>query len=86
MIYESRLAERVLDLPQSMTHRQLELLEKFHLPTRRHSHWDVEALLEVMYRDKKNLSGQFRFMLPKTLGDMTLVDQVPRDLLVDVLQ
>lgn len=68
---------------ESLLSRQQQLLQAFELPVRPQPHWDVEALLEVMQRDKKALAGRLRFILPRCLGEVGLVDHIS---LADVRQ
>src|SRR5262245_11308240 len=77
MVCASRLAERRGLIPPELTRRQTELLSQFGLPTARRPEWDVDALLAVMRRDKKNVGGQLRFVLPTRLGHVTAFDDVP---------
>ena len=39
--------------------------------------WPADALLESMRRDKKNVGGKMRFVLPKAGGGVELVGDVP---------
>jgi 3-dehydroquinate synthase len=75
MICASRLAERHASFPASLTQRQIRLLEAFSLSVRP-LRWNLEALLSAMRSDKKALAGRMRFVLPKRLGEVTLVDDV----------
>jgi 3-dehydroquinate synthase len=36
-------------------------------------------LLAVMRSDKKSLSGQLRFVLPRRLGQVALIENVPEE-------
>jgi 3-dehydroquinate synthase len=78
MMCAAHLAQRIGFLEDaSLLSRQQALLETFRLPTRPLSHWDVEALLAAMQRDKKAAAGRLRFVLPRRLGEVSLVDDVP---------
>lgn len=70
----------------ALSQRQIRLLQAFGLPTHPSLTWDVEAILEVMQRDKKNLDGRLRFVLPTQLGAATLVDDVPPEQVRQLLQ
>jgi 3-dehydroquinate synthase len=76
MICASRLAERRGLVGPDVTARQRVLLHKFGLPTAPEP-WPIDALLATMRSDKKALAGQLRFILPRRLGEVTLVDDVP---------
>jgi 3-dehydroquinate synthase len=85
MVYACRLAERRGLVPADLTARQIALLKRFELPTSRLTEWDVDALLAVMRRDKKNVAGRLRFILPVRLGEVRAVDDVPETLVREVL-
>ena len=78
MICASLLAERRGLIPASLTQRQMRLLEAFSLPVRP-LRWNMDALLAGMRSDKKALAGRMRFILPRRLGEVALVDDVPED-------
>jgi 3-dehydroquinate synthase len=77
MVCASRLAERRGLISAEMTERQSALLARFQLPTARKPEWDVDRLIEAMRRDKKNVGGRMRFVLPTRLGDVAPFDEVP---------
>lgn len=77
MVCASRLAERRGLIPPELTARQRDLLTRFGLPTTHDPDWDVEAMLAAMRRDKKNVGGRMRFILPTRLGQVAAFDDVP---------
>jgi 3-dehydroquinate synthase len=85
MACASRLAERRGLIPSDVTSRQVALLRRFGLPTERRMEWDTEALLSVMGRDKKNVGGRPRFILPTRLGHVAAFDGVPESQVREVL-
>ena len=78
MICASRLAERRGLISRELTERQERLLSRFGLPTAPES-WPVEDLLAVMRNDKKSLGGRLRFVLPRRLGEVALMDDVSEE-------
>jgi 3-dehydroquinate synthase len=87
MMCASRLAERrgLLDRGENLTGRQRRLLSRFGLPTGPERS-PVPALVATMAHDKKALGGKLRFVLPRRLGQMALVDDVPQSEVVQVLE
>jgi 3-dehydroquinate synthase len=85
MVCASRLAERRGLIPPEITSRQVALLKRFGLPTERRPEWDMEALLTAMRRDKKNVGGRLRFILPTQLGHVDAFDDVPESQVREVL-
>ena len=41
--------------------------------------WPTDDLLATMRKDKKAVAGQLRFILPTTLGNVALFDDVPEE-------
>ena len=78
MLYASRLAERLGLIDSSITSRQEALLSHCGLPTRLPAGWphSVDAMIERMKLDKKTLGGHLRFVLPKRLGHVEIVNDV----------
>ena len=85
MVCASKLAGRRGLIPADVTDRQVELLKRFDLPTERRPEWDVDALLAVMRRDKKNVAGRLRFILPTRLGHVAAFDDVAESQVREVL-
>ena len=75
MICASRLAERRGMIDKALRERQERLLVRFGLPTQA-PRAPLPALLAAMRSDKKSLGGKLRFVLPRQLGDVILVDDI----------
>jgi 3-dehydroquinate synthase len=84
MICASRLAQRRGLIPAELTERQERLLRQFGLPTAP-EHWPADDLLATMRADKKALAGKMRFILPRRLGEVVLVEDVPEAAAREVL-
>ncbi len=61
-------------------------LRRIGLPTRIPDEWPPAAILEAMMTDKKRLEGRLRFVLPRGLGDVVIVDDVTPEDVVAVLE
>ena len=85
MVCASRLADRRGLAPTDVTARQIALLNRLELPTRPRPEWDADTLLAVMRRDKKNVGGRLRFVLPTRMGHVHSVVDVPEALVREVL-
>jgi len=68
------------ELPKRITN----LLKEFGLPTQEH---DLKSkdIIESMRHDKKNSHNKFRFVLPKAIGSVDIIDDVPETLIQSVL-
>jgi len=64
--------------------RVLSLLARFDMPTRL-SGYDVAAIRAAMSTDKKRRGSRLRFILPEDIGRVTVRDDVPEELLGEVL-
>ncbi|MGI6035886.1 MAG: 3-dehydroquinate synthase [Limnochordia bacterium] len=61
------------------------VLQKAGLPIRPPS-WDVQEIFAALLRDKKVRRGVVRFVLPRGLGQGYITDEIPRELVLDVLR
>jgi 3-dehydroquinate synthase len=66
--------------------RQDALIEKAGLPTKLPDGIDIEAIIESLQLDKKVQAGKVRFILPTQIGVVTITDQVPSDIIRQVLK
>ncbi|HKB05463.1 MAG TPA: 3-dehydroquinate synthase, partial [Gemmataceae bacterium] len=85
MVCASRLAERRGLIAGEVTRRQAALLTRFRLPTARPPEWNADRLIEAMRRDKKNIAGRLRFVLPTRLSHVAVFDDVPESQVREVL-
>jgi 3-dehydroquinate synthase len=85
MICAARLAERRGLTPREVTDRQTSLVKRFGLPTTIPRGWEADALIAVMRRDKKNVAGRIRFILPTRLGEVAAFDDVPESQVRELL-
>ncbi|MHB0939783.1 MAG: 3-dehydroquinate synthase [Armatimonadota bacterium] len=80
MVVAARIAHSLGMLRAEPLHRLTRLLERFGLPTHLPKA-DPGVLMGLMDTDKKAVAGQVRFVLPRDLGKVEIVKNVPRDLL-----
>jgi 3-dehydroquinate synthase len=66
--------------------RQDALIQKTGLPTQLPSGLDIEAIVDTLQTDKKVKDGKVRFVLPTQIGAVTVTDQVPADVIRQVLK
>ena len=66
--------------------RQEALIQKAGLPTQLPSVLDIEAIIDTLQTDKKVKDGKVRFVLPTQIGAVTVTDQVPADVIRQVLR
>ncbi len=71
---------------QTSTDRQLALIQKAGLPTRLPTDLDIEEMLIALQADKKVADGKVRFVLPTQIGAAIVTDEVPADLIRQVLK
>ncbi|MEH2152105.1 3-dehydroquinate synthase [Nostoc sp.] len=68
------------------TERQNALIQKAGLPTQLPDGVDIEAIIEALQLDKKVKAGKVRFVLPTEIGVVTVTDEVPSDIIRQVLR
>ncbi|MEO1619696.1 MAG: 3-dehydroquinate synthase [Cyanobacteria bacterium J06632_3] len=78
MVAAAKIAEEMdeSDWTATLTQRQHALLEKTQLPTQLPKKVSIEEILVALKSDKKVKEGKVRFVLPKTLGEAFVTDQV----------
>jgi len=86
MVAASKLALELQLWDRECDRRQFELIAKAGLPTQLPAGLDIDAILETLKTDKKVKAGKVRFILPTQVGAVTIIDQVPADLIRQVLQ
>lgn len=86
MVCASRLAEKLGLVPADVTERQVAVLARLGLPTAPLAGWPEDDLVDVMRRDKKAKAGRLRFVLPRRIGFVELIDDVPEALVREVLR
>lgn len=84
MHYAARLAVALGRITPDVADRQDRLLEALGLPIRSPP-CDVEQLLAAMQHDKKVAHGQWRFVLPRRIGHVELVSDVPEEVVRRIL-
>lgn len=84
MICASRLAERLGMVPAEVTARQQQLLEQLGLPTAM-PELDPDEVLRIMAHDKKTETGRLRLILPRRIGQVEMVADVPPDSIRQVI-
>lgn len=85
MVAAGQIAAALNFWDQSAADRQLALIQKATLPTHLPADLEIAAILKALQSDKKVKSGQVRFVLPTQIGAATVTDQVPADLICQVL-
>ncbi len=85
MHYAVRLAVRLGMVDPQTAERQDRLLATMELPVTAPG-FDPQTWTAAMQHDKKVAAGRLRFVLPRSIGHVELVDNVPQELVRDILQ
>jgi 3-dehydroquinate synthase len=85
MVAAGQIAVELQLWDQDANQRQLALIQKAGLPTRLPAELDIAAILTSLQTDKKVEAGRVRFVLPTQIGVVTVTDQVPADVIQQVL-
>lgn len=86
MVAAGQIAVKLQMLKPEEAQRQDALILKTGLPTKLPISLDIEAIIDTLQTDKKVKDGKVRFVLPKKIGEVTITDQVPADVIRQVLQ
>ena len=87
MMAAARLACSLNRIDQLVVDRQQKILETLGLPvsTQTLNGIENENLLGIMSRDKKNIGGNLRFILPSTIGEVETVDNARQELVTSAI-
>jgi len=84
MIFSAKLGV-VLGMFKEKDAERLEcLLDRFGLPIR--TKVEPEEILRFMGSDKKSVSGKIKFIIPKAIGQVVTVDEIPHKMLSEILK
>ncbi|NER25944.1 MAG: 3-dehydroquinate synthase [Symploca sp. SIO1C2] len=86
MVAAGKIAVKLKLWQEEEAQRQDALIQKAGLPTQLPAGLDIEAILDTLQTDKKVQDGKVRFILPTQIGQVTITDQVPRDVIMEVLK
>ncbi|MBD1899626.1 3-dehydroquinate synthase [Trichocoleus sp. DQ-A3] len=86
MVAAGQIAVNLQMWDKADAQRQDALIQKAGLPTQLPAGLDIEAIIETLQTDKKVKAGKVRFVLPTQIGAVTVTDQVPSDVIRQVLQ
>ncbi len=85
MVLAAKLAVTMNLLEVSDLRRIEALIEAFSLPLESPEEMSFDAFMSHMSRDKKNLAGKLRFIVPTAIGKSEIRDDVTEDMLQQIL-
>lgn len=85
MVMANRLAVRLGLLTQEQEQRIKAVLERYDLPTT-YAVPDAEEFYEAFFLDKKSTDTKIKFILPKGIGNVEIVDDVSKEDVLAVLR
>lgn len=86
MVAAGQIAVQLQMWQAAEAQRQDALIEKTGLPTKLPAGLDIEEIIATLQTDKKVKDGKVRFVLPTQIGAVTVTDQVPAEIIRQVLQ
>lgn len=86
LVGAARLAARRQMCEASLAERLERLLRAIELPTRTPRQFSADQILCAMTTDKKRVKARLRFVLPRALGDVVMVDDVAPEEIVAVVE
>ncbi len=84
MLAEARISNKLGILDKNELIRLKDVIARAGLPTEIPS-LQIERLIQAMKHDKKILQGKIRFVLPKSIGEVFITDEVSSSLIEQVL-
>jgi 3-dehydroquinate synthase len=85
MVVAARLAERLTLADAGLAARIATALAAWGLPTRLPS-YPIHTILDAMVHDKKRRAGRLRWVLPRRMGAVEIIDDVPISAVDEVLR
>ena len=85
MVLAGKLAVEMNLLEVSELRRIEKLLAEFNLPLNPPDNMGFNEFVKHMKRDKKNLAGVLRFIVPTAIGKSELRDDVTEEMLLQIL-
>jgi len=86
MVAAGQIAVQLRMWKSADAERQDALIQKAGLPTKLPNVLDIEGILDTLQTDKKVEAGKVRFVIPTQIGAVTVTDQVPADVIRQVLR
>ena len=86
MVAAGQIAVQLKMWKQADAQRQDALIQKAGLPTQLPGVLNIEAIIDTLQTDKKVKDGKVRFVLPTQIGAVTVTDQVPSEVIGQVLR
>ena len=84
MLAEARISSKLGIFDRSELFRLKGVIEKANLPTEI-PNFEVEKIIQAMKHDKKILNGKIRFILPESIGNVFITDEVSPSLMKEAL-
>ncbi|SFV59110.1 3-dehydroquinate synthase [hydrothermal vent metagenome] len=85
IVMANKLAQRLGMLSSEEAKRIEELLKRYDLPTS-YKIKDVESFYEAFFLDKKSSDAKIKFILPNGIGDVKIVDDLPKEDVISILR
>lgn len=86
MVAAGQIAVHLKMWDRADAERQDALIKKAGLPTQLPAGVEIEAIIDSLQTDKKVKAGKVRFILPTQIGTVTITDQVPSEVIRQVLR
>jgi len=86
MVYASRLAEKLGLFSNKGVIATQELINKFDLPTAIPKEFQAEELVKIMMRDKKFNQQRTRFILPVSIGEVTIKEGIEERIILETIE
>jgi len=85
MVMANALATKLDFMSLEESTRVKNLLQSYNIPTT-YKIADVESFYDEFFLDKKSMDSKIRFILPKGIGDCVMPNDIPKEVVIDVLR
>ena len=86
MIAAAKISREIDTTDEEMVELQETLVEAAGLPTQIDRGIEPDDIVEQLNRDKKRVGGRVRWVLPRTIGEVFLTNEVPSDVVLRILE
>ena len=86
MVAAGKIAHSMGLWTEEEANRQDRLIAKTKLPTKIPTELDINAIIETLKSDKKVKAGKVRFILPTSIGEVTITDKVTEETIENIIE
>ena len=86
MVVASKISSALSYSDDNLTNEIQNILDEYNLPTRIPKNIDLDDLYTIAKSDKKVRAGKINWVLLKKIGESVIVNDVPKEIVMDSLR